>query len=116
MLEDVRRVIRKTMNRLAPGPNRVLYPLYKRRKVFFSGIASMLTEYVLSNKYVDTSIQKGGIPGVPGCIEHFSMIWEAKRRRLNLCGSTWQMRTDRPHQLIWMTCAASRSSNYSDVF
>ena len=42
-------------------------------KVFFSVIASRLTEYVLSNKYMVTSIQKGG---VPGCIEHSSMIWE----------------------------------------
>ena len=79
-------------------------------KVFFSVIASRLAEYVLSNKYVDTSIQKGGVPGVPGCIEHSSMIWEAiqraKKRRLSLyvvwldlanaCGSV-------PHQLIWKT-------------
>ena len=55
------------------------------------------------------SIQKGGVPGVPGCIEHSSLIWEAiqraKRRRLSLYvvfdlanayGSV-------PRQLIWKT-------------
>ena len=43
---------------------------------------------MLSNKYVDTSIQKGGVPDVPGYIEHSFMFWEAiqkaKRRRLSL--------------------------------
>ena len=83
---------------------------------------------MLSNKYVNTSIQKGGVPGVPVCIEHSSMIWEAiqraRKRRLSL-------------YVVWLdlanaygsvplpthmedvgdsSCAASRSSNYSDVF
>ena len=57
-------------------------------KIFFSIMASRLTEFVMSNKYVDISVKKGGIPGVPGCIEHTSMIWEAiqraKRSRLGL--------------------------------
>jgi hypothetical protein len=29
------------------------------------------------NKYVDMSVQKGGLPGVKGCIEHFGAMWEA---------------------------------------
>ena len=57
-------------------------------KIFFSIMASRLTEFVMSKQYVDISVQKGGIPGVPGCIEHTSMIWEAiqraKRSRLSL--------------------------------
>ena len=82
-------------------------------KIFFSIMASRLTEFVMSNQYVDISVQKGGIPGVPGCIEHTSMIWEAiqraKRSRLSLyvvwldlanaCGSV-------PHQLLWKTLEA----------
>ena len=76
-------------------------------KVFFFVIASRLTEYVLSNKYVDTSIQKGG---VPGCIEHSSMIWEAirraKKRRLSLY-VVWLDLANAygsvPYQLIWKT-------------
>ncbi len=35
-------------------------------KLFFS----------VMNNYIDTSWQKAGIPGFPGCIEHASMIWE----------------------------------------
>ena len=27
-------------------------------------------------KFVNTSIQKAGIPGFPGCIEHASMLWD----------------------------------------
>ena len=65
---------------------------------------------MLSNKYVDTSIQKGGVPGVPGCIEHSSMIWEAiqraKKRRLSLY-VVWLDLANAygsvPHQLIWKT-------------
>ena len=57
-------------------------------KIFFSVLAARLTKFLISNGYVDTSIQKGGVPGVHGCLEHSSMIWEAiqraKANRLNL--------------------------------
>jgi len=49
-------------------------------KIFFAVIASKLTEYLMANRYVDAEVQKGGIPGVPGCIEHASMSWEAIQR------------------------------------
>jgi len=39
-------------------------------------LAKRLTGYVLQNKYVDTSVQKGGVPQVKGCIEHFGAMWE----------------------------------------
>ena len=56
--------------------------------VFFTIMASRLTQYVMSNRCIDTTIQKGGVPGVPGCIEHTTMIWEsiqqARRNRLSL--------------------------------
>ena len=65
---------------------------------------------MLSNKYVNTSIQKGGVPGVPVCIEHSSMIWEAiqraRKRRLSLY-VVWLDLANAygsvPHQLIWKT-------------
>ena len=57
-------------------------------KIFFSVMASRLTRYLVENGYVDTKVQKGGIPGVPGCLEHATMIWEAiqraKTNKLNL--------------------------------
>ena len=46
-------------------------------KIFFSVMAARLTKYLMENKYLDLSVQKGGIPGVSGCVEHASMIWDA---------------------------------------
>ncbi|GFO00946.1 reverse transcriptase [Plakobranchus ocellatus] len=57
-------------------------------KIFFSVMASCLTKYLTENGYRNTSVQKGGIPGVSGCLEHATMIWEAiqraKSEKLNL--------------------------------
>ena len=82
-------------------------------KIFFSIMSSRLTEFVMSNQYVDISVQNGGIPGVPGCIEHTSMIWEAiqraKRSRLSLY-VVWLDLANAygsvPHQLLWKTLEA----------
>ena len=40
-------------------------------KIFFSVIAERMTRFVINNGYVNTSIQKVGVPGFPGCIEHY---------------------------------------------
>ncbi|XP_027131932.1 uncharacterized protein LOC113744935 [Larimichthys crocea] len=40
-----------------------------------SVLAQRLSTYLEKNKYVDTSVQKAGIPGFSGCLEHTSMIW-----------------------------------------
>ena len=44
--------------------------------------------YTLANKYIDTSIQKGGVPGVSGCMEHTvilsQLIREAKAEKKGL--------------------------------
>ena len=39
-------------------------------KVFFSIVSRRLTEFLLKNNYINPSVQKGGIPGAPGCLEH----------------------------------------------
>ena len=61
-------------------------------KIFWKLKADKLTQYVMKNKYIDASIQKGGIPGVSGCLEHTAvlshMIEEAKRKKQSLV-STW---------------------------
>ena len=44
-------------------------------KIFFSVVAKRMTSYLLENSYIDTSCQKAGIPGFPGCVEHSTMIW-----------------------------------------
>ena len=46
-------------------------------KIFFGIIAKRTMRFLVSNGYINESVQKAGIPGVPGCIEHTTMIWEA---------------------------------------
>ena len=56
-------------------------------KIFFSVMAYRLTKYLSENGYINTLVQKEGIPGVSGCLEHTTMIWEAQRaksEKLNL--------------------------------
>nr|XP_057943465.1 uncharacterized protein LOC131138512 [Doryrhamphus excisus] len=57
-------------------------------KIFFKILANRLTEYLLRNSYIDTTVQKGGIPGMPGCLEHTGvvtqLIREARESRGNL--------------------------------
>ncbi|XP_048863711.1 uncharacterized protein LOC125738598 [Brienomyrus brachyistius] len=48
-------------------------------KVFFSILSRRMTDFLLKNKYIDTSVQKGGIPGVPGCLEHTGVITQLIR-------------------------------------
>lgn len=48
-------------------------------KIFFSIVAKRLSNFLLSNQYIDTSVQKGGIPGVPGCLEHTGVVTQLIR-------------------------------------
>ena len=45
-------------------------------------------KFLQENGYVDESVQKAGIPGIPGCIEHAYTIWDAiqqaKKDKLDL--------------------------------
>lgn len=47
-----------------------------------------MSNYMTQNRYVDTSIQKGGIEGFSGCLEHTGvlsqLIQEAKKKKDNL--------------------------------
>jgi len=57
-------------------------------KLYFALWSDRLVTYTLSNKYIDTSIQKGGVPGVSGCMEHTAilsqLIREAKAEKKSL--------------------------------
>lgn len=67
---------------------RMMSLLSVEEKIFFSVMATRLTEYFLENKYIDTSVQKGGIPGVPGCLKHtgvdLQLLREARENKGNL--------------------------------
>ena len=61
-------------------------------KLYFGMKADRLTKYAVANGYIDTSVQKGGVPGVSGCMEHTGiltqLIREAKEGRKDLV-VTW---------------------------
>ncbi|XP_052268194.1 uncharacterized protein LOC127869580 [Dreissena polymorpha] len=60
----------------------------KGKNIFFAILARRLTSFLTGNKYIDTSVQKGGVPGFSGCVEHTSaitqLIREAKEGRKDL--------------------------------
>ena len=51
-------------------------------------LAKRTVTYLQGNGYIDESVQKAGVPGIPGCIEHAYTIWdniqEAKKTKENL--------------------------------
>ena len=48
-------------------------------KIFFAVLSRRLTTYLLNNQYIDTAVQKGGVPGFLGCVEHTSAISQLVR-------------------------------------
>lgn len=38
--------------------------------IFWAVVARSLTTFVLANNYINPSVQKGGVPGHSGCLEH----------------------------------------------
>ena len=77
-------------------------------KLFFSLKSERILDFALANEYIDTSIQKGGVPGVSGCLEHTAvvsqLIREAKKEKKNLV-VTWLDIANAygsiPHKLIF---------------
>ncbi|XP_035826308.1 uncharacterized protein LOC106012167 [Aplysia californica] len=57
-------------------------------KIFMGILAKRTVAYLQSNGYVDETVQKAGVPGIPGCIEHAFTIWdtiqEAKKNKESL--------------------------------
>jgi len=61
-------------------------------KIFFSILSRRLTQFVTSNGYVDSAVQKAGIPGYSGCIEHAILIWSSvkqARRERKILSVVW---------------------------
>ena len=46
-------------------------------KLFFSIVSKRLTDYMVDNKFIDTTVQKGFIPKLSGCVEHTYLLNEA---------------------------------------
>ena len=47
--------------------------------IFYSIVAKRITKFLLKNEYIDTAIQKAGVPGFSGCLEYNSVITELTR-------------------------------------
>lgn len=76
----------------------------------FSAISKLLCTYLTKNTYVDTSVQKGSISGLPGCVEHTGvvsqLIREARENKGNL-SVLWLDLANAfgsiPHKLVHLT-------------
>ena len=100
-------------------------------KIFFKLKADKITKYMLQNQYIDTNIQKGGVPGVSGCLEHTAlvsqMIKEAIRHKEDLVNTWLDIRNaygSIPHKVIKLALERTHlppevinliGSYYSDV-
>ena len=60
----------------------------EKNNIYFAMKDVRLLNFTLQNKYIDTSVQKGGIPKVSRCLEHTDilphLIREAKERKKTL--------------------------------
>ena len=43
-------------------------------QIFFSLLNRGLSDYLLKDEYADTAVEKGRLPGMPGCIEHIGVV------------------------------------------
>ena len=86
---------------------RIILLLNTESKIFFEILLRKIMKSALENHYIDKSIQKGVIPGMPGCLEHTGilsqLLREAKENKgdltvlwLNLANAYGSM----PHKLV----------------
>ena len=79
---------------------RLISLLNTESKNFFSLLSRRLSDFFLGNSYIDTSVQKGGVAGMPGCLEHSGVLTQLlreakeKKRRLDciMVGSRLRLR------------------------
>lgn len=79
-------------------------------KILLSLLSKRITQFWLANNYIDTSVQKGGIPGVSGCIEHTSVLTQLIKESVKNKGDLTVIWLDLanaygtlPHKLIELT-------------
>ena len=78
----------KEENSEAIGDFRPISILNVDGKIYMGMIAKRTVDYLQRNGYINESVQKAGVPGIPGCIEHAYSIWdiiqEAKKKGKDL--------------------------------
>jgi hypothetical protein len=64
-------------------------------KLFTSVLKWQLEPFLIANSFLDSSLQKAFIPGVPGCTEHQFKLWralqDAKEQQRSLCVAWWDL-------------------------
>ena len=84
---------------------RIISLLCVEAKIFLSTILKRLCTYLEQNR---TSVQKGSVSGIPGCLEHNGVVTqkirEAREKKGNLqcCGFIWQMQLA-PFHTSWFS-------------
>lgn len=89
---------------------RIILLLSVEGKNFSHIVPKQLADFFLKNRYLDTSVQKGGIPEVPGCLDHTRVVPQHFREARENKGDLvvlWLHRTDAygslPHKLVLET-------------
>ena len=79
-------------------------------KIFLAVLAKRMTTYMLNNKYIHIAVQKGGVPGVSGCVEHTSVLTQIIREAKEMKGELAVIWLDlanaygsMPHKLVQLT-------------
>lgn len=102
-------LIPKEKDSLSIGQLRQISLLNVEGKMFFCVVAPRLSAFLQRNNLIDTSVQKAGIQGFSGCLEHGNMIWHqiqaAKKEQrdlhvvlLDLANAFGSV----PHKTLWM--------------
>ncbi|XP_052402932.1 uncharacterized protein LOC127949523 [Carassius gibelio] len=79
-------------------------------KIFFSAVSNRLTTFLSKNKFIDTSVQMGGISGMSGCLEHTGVVTQLIREARENKGNLTVLWLDLaiayssiPHKLVQLT-------------
>lgn len=79
-------------------------------KIFLAVLARRMTTYMLANEYIDIAVQKGGVPGVSGCLEHTGALTQIIREARDNRGDVAVLWLDLanaygsiPHKLVQLT-------------
>ncbi|XP_062585204.1 uncharacterized protein LOC134246875 [Saccostrea cucullata] len=70
-------------------------------KIYLAILARRMSRYMLENQYIAIAVQKGGVPGVSGCIEHTSVLTQIIRETKESKGEL---------EVIWLDLANIHST------
>lgn len=88
---------------------RIISLLSVECKIFFEILANRLTGFLIKNTYIDTSVQKGGIPGSPRCVEHTGVVTQLIREAWKSKEDSWLDLANAygsiPHKLVQVSLA-----------